>query len=433
MSAIVVLGGLILARPILALAAGDGSSGAAADAARLESRGRSLSPKQTAGLFELAARAKRAGRLDDADAVYRRILDDDPLHRLARRALLELARRRPLPGSSPAYDHARALLPPRFGEYQTRRFVVLSDADVSWTRLQAQRLERAHHQFHRFARRLGLEPLPLRHKLVCVLFADRVEYQQFARTKDDVADPWIAGYYSPKNDRVVFYQGEANPSVVEARHRLKQMRCEMDSLAREADDAAREGRREHARVLRQQQQRYRDHLQRESARVSAFAEQISTATTIHETTHQLLFHTRLQSPRIQYPIWISEGLATSFETDDPDSAFGPDHEYAPRREAFGKVLRADDLVELRDLVALTRLAPTDERLIHAVYQQSYALVTWMNRSRRDELAAYLRLMLAEPPGSITADRYRALFEQAFGDIDRLQRAWLKHERSQLEP
>jgi hypothetical protein len=440
MPAAAVLSGLILAPPMLVLAAvGRTASGVGhpdpteSSSARLESRSRSLSPEQVEGLLKLAARAEQVGRLDDADAACRRILDHDPFHRLARQALSDLAERRPLPGTSPACEQTRAVLPSRFDEFQTRRFVVLSDAEVAWTRLQAQRLERTHHQFHRFARRLGLEPLPLRHKLVCVLFADRDDYQHFARTHDEVADPWIAGYYSPRHDRVVFYQGDANPSVVEARSRLNQMRTEMDSLAREADHAAREGRREHAQVLRQQQQRYRDHLQRESERVNAFADQINTATTVHETTHQLLFHTRLQSPRIQYPIWISEGLATSFETDDTDSAFGPDHEYPPRREAFEEVLRDDGLVELRELVVLTRLAPTDDRLIHAVYQQSYALVTWMSRYRRDELGDYLKRMLAEPQGTISADRYRELFEQAFGDIDELQSAWLRHERARLKP
>ena len=38
--------------------------------------------------------------------------------------------------------------------------VVLSDASAAWTRHQAERLERAHHQFLRFADRMNLRPLP---------------------------------------------------------------------------------------------------------------------------------------------------------------------------------------------------------------------------------------------------------------------------------
>jgi len=400
--------------------------------ARVEVRAASPLPTDPAQLLKLAAWAERNGRLEEADAVYRRLLDEEPFNQAAREALFDLAAKRPLPAASPAYEQARSHLPGRFRELQTRRFIVLSDADRQWTRLQAQRLERTHHQFQRFARRLGLEPLPLRHKLVCVLFADREDYQHFARTEDEVADPWIAGYYAPKHDRVVFYRGEANPSVVEARAKLREMRTEMDALAREADSATQEGHPDQAEVLRQQSRRYRDHLQRESERVDAFADQVSTSTTVHETTHQLLFHTRIQSPRIQYPIWISEGLATSFETDDTDGSFGPDHDYPTRRDAFSELLRSNDLIDLHGLVTLTRLAPTDEQAIHTVYQQSYALVTWMNRFRRSELRHYLELMLSEPPGPIGAERYREIFRDAFGDIDRLQRAWLTHERGHLD-
>lgn len=400
--------------------------------AQLDVRAKSPLQADPANLLKVAAWAEKNGRLEQAEAAYRRLLDDDPFHQRAREALFSLAERRPLPPTSPAYEEARSHLPDRFLELQTRRFIVLSDADRQWTRRQAQRLERTHHQFQRFARRLGLDPLPLRHKLVCVLFADREDYQQFARTQDEVADPWIAGYYSPMHDRVVFYQGEANPSVVEARAKLRQMRTEMDSLAREADHATQQGHHEQAEVLRQQQHRYRDHLRHEGERVDAFADQVSTATTVHETTHQLLFHTRIQSPRIQYPIWISEGLATSFETDDTGGAFGPDHDYPPRRDGFSELLRSDDLIDLRDLVTWTRLAPTDEQIIHIVYQQSYALLTWMNRYRRTELRHYLELMLSEPPGPISTDRYREIFQQAFGDIDRLQRAWLTCEWGHLE-
>jgi hypothetical protein len=383
--------------------------------------------------LELAARAERRGRLETAEDAYRRVLERCPLHHGARRALIRLAEGRPLPRSSPAYEQARANLPDRFVELETRRFIVLSNADAQWTSAQAQRLERTHHQFQRFARRLRLEPLPLRHKLICVLFADRAEYQHFAGAHDDVADPWIAGYYSPKHDRVVFYRGEANPSVVEARSKLRKMDTDIDSIARRAEDALRQGRREQAAVLRQHRQRYREHLLRERQRVDAFAEQISIATTVHETTHQLLFHTRIQTPRIQYPVWISEGLATAFETDDTGGAFGPDHEYAPRREAFEELLRDGDLIDLRELVTWTRIATDDEQTVHAVYQQSYALVTWLNRCRAGQLSRYLQLMLTEPPGSISADRYLRIFEEAFGDIDQLQHAWLSFERARLEP
>ena len=117
------------------------------------------------------------------------------------------------------------------------------------------------------------------------------------------------------------------------------------------------------------------------------ADDRATGTTVHEAIHQLMFHTGVQTPHIEYPLWICEGLATAFETDDPDAAFGPDHEYAPRRDRFDLLLGADQLIELRQLVTYARMPDDSDETVQALYHQSYALVTWMSRFRRDELRA----------------------------------------------
>jgi len=122
--------------------------------------------------------------------------------------------------ASPAAAEARRHLTPRHIAMETRHWLVLSDADVAWTREQSGRLERTHAEFRRVMRRLGIEPEPLRHKLVCVLFEQRDAYRVFARRADAVVAEWVAGYYSPAADRTVFYRADANPSVVAARARL---------------------------------------------------------------------------------------------------------------------------------------------------------------------------------------------------------------------
>jgi hypothetical protein len=68
-----------------------------------------------------------------------------------------------------------------------------------------------------------------------------------------------------------------------------------------------------------------------------------------------------------------------------------------------------------------------------IYHEAYALVTWMARFRRDELRRYLIAMACEPPGRPEPMRQLELFEQAFGDCDRLEKAWLRYERDHLEP
>ncbi len=319
---------------------------------------------------------------------------------------------RPLPVDSDAFRAARAALPARFFEHETKRFVVLSDTNSQWTLNQAQLLERAHHQFNRFTRRLGRDPQPLRHKLVCILFDKREDYRAFARRYDDVTAEWISGYYSPKHDRVVFYNVTDKKAVSRDDRRIE--RAELALLNGP-----------------NQQQRLQypvidcDHSV--TATRPMTAQDVATATNVHEAVHQLAFHTGLQSVYIQYPLWISEGLATAFETSTPKEAFGPDREYVPRRKQFDRLHANGALLPLRELVGLSRVPDNTTETIQVVYHQSYALFTWLNRRHRHELTAYLDLMRREPSGRPTTDRQVEIFEQAFGDIEQLERRWLTSE------
>lgn len=320
--------------------------------------------------------ALQANRPGLAEKLYRALLARDPGHREAYDGLLRLASHRPLHVESRRYTRSRRLLPPGFREFESKRFVVLSNANGQWTQAQLGRLERAHHQFQRWGRHLGLQPLPLRHKLVCVLFETREEYSTFSRNHDGVHDAWIFGYYSPRHDRTVFFNGEAEDGV---------------------DD---------------------------------FTRQRSIATTIHEALHQLLFHSRVQNPYVQYPIWLNEGLATAFETDTPSAAFGPEYEYEPRRDRFLDLLANGELLPLRALIQLDRMPAGNVGRVPDIYNQSYALVSWLARYRRAALREYLMLMLVEPPGRPSPERHLELFVRAFGDVERLEARWLRGERAQ---
>jgi len=394
-----------------------------------EAAATSPTDQRVARLIELGAASEVAGQASDAADHYRRALQLAPRDDAAYEALLRVTKQLELPTTSAAYNAARAVLPPTFIQYETRRFVVLSDAHPSWTRAQADRLERTHHQFLRYANRTELRPLPLRHKLVCVLFDDRDAYRAFAKTHDGVKDLWIAGYYSPHNDRVAFYHGDANPSVVEARARLDELLADVDALDAEVRTAHRQGLLARAEEIRERREAYHAHIVRERERVDSFAAQINVATTVHEAIHQLMFHTGVQSASVQYPLWVSEGLATAFETDRTGGAFGPDHEHEQRREVFEEMLADDRLVPLEKLVSWSEVPSSHRTVVNAMYHQSYALVTWMSRFRRDELREYLLHMRELTPGTLTPRRHLELFEDAFGPVERLERAWLRHERS----
>jgi hypothetical protein len=374
-------------------------------------------------LTEIARWAVEQHLFPQADQLCRYILARDAEHEGAYALLQQVAMAQTLPDESAALEDARSLLPDDFHVHETTRYVVLTDVSTAWAQHHAQMLERTHHQFLRFCRRLDLKPLPLRHKLVAVLFEDRAMYQAFARQHDHVRTPSIAGYYAPLRDRLVFYQVDANPSLTEARQKLDTMQDELRDIEKRQREARRAGRREEAKALEDYLDDARALLRAEEDRLEDFADRTGTATTLHEAAHQLLFHTGVQNPAVEYPIWISEGLATGFETDEPHAAFGPDHDYAGRRDHFDELAAADDLLPLRELVTITSIDATNSANVDRIYHQSYSLVRWMTRTRKQQLRAYLMRMRDQPPGKLSAQQHVVIFEDAFGPIDRVERAW----------
>jgi len=329
---------------------------------------------------------------------------------------------------SDAYQTARSLLPRAFAEYDSTRFIVFSNADAHWTRSHAGHLERTHHQFMRMVNRLGLQPEPLRHKLVCIVFAKHAEFLDFASLHDGVDDPWVTGYYSPKHDWIAFYNPGQGPAVNDARSQIGEMNNELEALATEARQASRQGQLGHARLLGQELAASRQHVSKQERLLEAYARTEGIATTTHEATHMLMYHSNLQSRQVGYPLWVSEGLATCFETSTPNQAFGPDREYQPRLSRFRETLADDALLPLRSLITLDRLDGLPESKIDVVYHQSYALIAWMSRFRQDQLRRYLETMRLQPPGDLSPEHHLTVFETAFGDVDALDRAWLRHER-----
>ncbi len=275
----------------------------------------------------------------------------------------------PLQSGSEAYRAARGLLPERFRETETAHFVVLSEAGRGSTREHAAHLERAFEQVQRFAGTIGAQPRPLRHKLVCVLFSDRAGFAEFAARHDGVSAAWSCGYYSLRHDRTVLLDG------------------------------------------------------REERGADEFAGPRAMATAIHEVAHQIHYQARLQTPHVQYPLWVAEGLATAYETGDPEAAFGPDHDYEPRRQRFLSLVSSGRLIPLRAFVQLDSVPDDRAATVFTVYNQSYGLVTWLARRRPENLGLYLELMLREPPGRPSPQRHLELFEEAFGDVASLEAAW----------
>ncbi|RMD63806.1 MAG: DUF1570 domain-containing protein [Planctomycetota bacterium] len=412
-----VVGAAVVGAAILAAAQAPAPPSAhAADTLLL---GRPVSHEQAKRELTLGDDAVQQGALAQADAHYRLAWGSPQVRAAAAQRLWRLHERRDyvLPVPQQQVQETRRALSSDFSLYETPHFVMLTDASRAAAVKTASLLERTRERFFRVMRSVAPEAAPPATKLLCVLFADEQAYRDFAREFDRVEAPWVAGYYASVSNRIVLYDDATSSAVASALEALEQQRLHAQQQARHA---RRQG------VTMQVSQR--DLNQSYERRRRSMLEQARSAATekvVHETTHLLAFNSGVQSRLHSQPFWLTEGLATAFETDRPEQAFGP-AQPSPRRQAEAARLLADELpLPLRELVSLTDVSTVAEERIDALYAASYALFVYLHRRQRRALGRYLAALGSEPPGEIASQRLLELFEDNFGDADRLERTLLR--------
>jgi hypothetical protein len=310
---------------------------------------------------------------------------------------------------------------------ETEHYVLLTDAPVESARQVASLLEATWRSFQRTCAMLELKPAPLRHKLVAVLFREKGDYTRFARAEDGMNRAWAVGYYSPGVDRLVMFDAISDDAVQKALAELQvetlrlQKQTAVSGGPLDAGPAAAQA----ASVQRQ--------IDAQRQRVIAEARGGFMGTVSHEAAHQLLFHTGVQRRDVPYPLWLAEGLATSFEGTDRDRReMGFQFDNPRRLDAMRDAMRADRLVPLKALLVADRVpGGDDEAAVRDFYAQACALTTWMARERPTELRKYLDAL--RDGGFAVAPARLESFERVFGASDAVERCWLRHEVRQSAP
>lgn len=320
-----------------------------------------------------------------------------------------------------AISTAISQLGPGFFRHDTSHFVILSNCDRGFIQSRAELLERTRSQFYRVADRLGLDTLPHKTKLICILINDRDAYLAFARARDNLQSAWIAGYYSTKSNRIVFYNDTSNPDLAAAKENLSKARAQVSDARTRAVQAQQDGNPGLAQRLTAAADDLESRIKVQDARIAATAADTSTAKTIHEAIHLLAFNTGAQRASRDYPFWLSEGLATAFETDDPRSAFGPDRSASRQRlDRFRELQAQGKMRPLSELVSMTDADGCDANAAESIYCQSTALFTYLYKTNPQALGRYMRALTDSTPGRLGASQQLSLFVSSFGDTGNLE-------------
>jgi hypothetical protein len=268
-----------------------------------------------------------------------------------------------------------AELPAGFSLLTTRHYVVCFDTSRDYAQWCAALFERLHETFGNFWSQAGLEIVDPPRPLVVVIFADRAAYERHAAGDLGAAADRVVGYYNLMSNRVTTFDLTGTDGLAAGATRPGGAAAEIMASP-------------------------------------AAAGLVSTL--VHEATHQMAFNCGMHRRLAPVPLWVSEGIATYFETPDLAADRGWRGVGAPNRSRLDQFLAGYREGDIAAIVAADDRFRDADRPLDA-YAAAWALTRHLTESKKAAFIAYLRDQAAKQPlaEESAPDRTRA-FEAAFG-------------------
>lgn len=374
-------------------------------------------------LMDLADWAERRNLTEQAGEHYRGILELEPEHPHAYERLSYLADTGQL-----ARDEEREVeLERRFGApfelHVSPHFLVIYDTDKGWALNRAVLLEKTHDLYYQSMRKAGLRPLPLRERLVCVLFDDYEMFRRYGEVIDRLRMEWSSGYYSSGTNRIAFFNDKTSPMFDETTGKIAALEVSTEALKEELRDPrvmrngalVAEARRKLGGDMRD--------LNWHRNRLKSMAAMNNASKTTHEALHQLAFNSGLLTMGVRYPFWVVEGMAMNYEVEDGAKGFGPYYVNQSRRKQLIEHTMAQRLIGLGEFVSLVRAPAEEGERVAVMYAQGWGLFQFLFKKRHQQMRAYLKGLGAAGREAKDGAGLLKEFEEAFGDMNRLEREW----------
>ncbi len=301
-----------------------------------------------------------------AEMIRSRKTDSEPLVALTREQLSE---------------HVLAELPPGFRVHDSKNYIVCYNTTRTYAEWSSSLLERLQRAFISYWKKQGCDVKAPEQPLVVLVFADQASYARYSRRELGGAVGNVIGYYSPQTNRTVMYDLTGMQAV----------RREGSSRGSSHDITA---------LLSEPE-----------------AEPL-VATIVHEATHQISFNCGLQTRLAPNPLWLSEGLATFFETPDLGSSRSWSGIGNVNYSRFERYVQNDDagrVAPLARMIGDDQVFRDPETAVDS-YAQAWAWNYFLIKWKPKEYAAYLKMLAAKPLLTEDAPRKRvAEFRKHFGD------------------
>ena len=288
----------------------------------------------------------------------------------------------------------QAEFPKEFRFIETKRYMIAFDTTGAYATWCGELLEQLDTAFLEHWQAKGFELSEPEFPLIAVIFAD---YGNFVRcTRDEVgpAVTQISAYYNQQSNRIVFYDLTGQETYGGARGSINQ--------------------------------RIRAIMSRpESAK--------AVSTFVHEATHQISFNCGMFRRYAACPLWVSEGIATLYETPDFNSVKAWSSDIKVNQYRLNRFYRY--FSERNPKEPMKKLVLSDEPFQFTdgdtaldSYATCWVMMHWFNAKHGDKLVEYLKL-ISQKKSHVPYDRESRLheFESVFGnDWDLLHRAFFHY-------
>jgi len=274
----------------------------------------------------------------------------------------------------------------------SEHFVVCYNTSEAYARWNIDLFERLYKGFHRYWKSKGFELHKPRFPLVAMVFETKGDYVRYASQEFKGSENTF-GYYHQGTNRLASYDLTGIEGILPPG-----MKITKDLLVNQI-------------------------LSRPEA-------ERTVATIVHEACHQIAFNSGLQKRLGHNPLWLSEGIATYFESPDLGSKGG--------WGGIGKINQHNyknlaNYIPIRPVDSLTLLLTDDNRLRNGEtmthsYAEAWGLTHFLMQTKSKDMVKYLQLVHETDYGAQASAKERLeLFRSCFGDdLTKIDRDFLRH-------
>ncbi len=214
--------------------------------------------------------------------------------------------------------------------------------------------------------------------------------------------------------------------------RRRDLKAKIEDLNKQVAVANAQNDRVLVNKLNQEKSSAGNQLTQMTNRIGTTIAMLNNTKTLHEAAHQVSFNIGIQTRMVDYPMWFSEGLACSFETEDANGRRGPAVLNRGRVGVIKGAIKANNLLTIEDLIKQSIPAKTDNDTMQMVYSEGWGLFNYLYKYERGGMEKYLMAYNVHAPVTAISDNELGLkiFTDAFGpDMDTLNRKFVTYLKS----